>query len=219
MEVEPSPVLEAQRKAHPELAEKIDKIQQHANGKLYHQLTNALLDYLAAPALTAESAAAELLEFFNSFIRPFESKFDKVRFVQILAIVSKPQAPDKALDLVNPFETSFAGHRDSTFLWKILKAEKLINSGQTDAAKELLDSLGKDIDSAYEVDALIQSELHKTNAKLWKSLGRWPEFYKSSILYLAFTPLAKIPAEERPRLAFEVGVASLVAEEEFNFGE
>jgi len=219
MEVEPSPALEAQRKAHPELAEQLDQIQQYVAGKLFHQLTNAILQYLASPALLAKGAAAELLQFFNDFIRPFESKLDKVRFVQILAIISKPQTPEAALELVNPFEASFTGHRDSTYLWKALKAEKLITGGQMDAAKELLDSLGKEIDNAYEVDALIQSELHKTNATLWKSLGRWHDFYKSSILYLAFTPLNKIPAEERPRLAFEVGVAALVAEEEFNFGE
>merc|ERR1712060_174735 len=32
-------------------------------------------------------------------------------------------------------------------------------------------------------------------------------------------PLAKIPVEERSQLAFEIGVASLCAEEEFNFSE
>jgi len=178
-----------------------------------------LLEYLASPPLSAQSAAPELLEFFDGFIRPFESKFDKVRWVQIVAIVCKPQAPQVALDLVAPFETYVEKHRDAKFLWLALKAEKLVLGDQTDAAKEVLESLGKGIDDAYEVDALIQSQYHKTNALLWKHIGQWQEFYKSSLLYLAFTPLASIPVEERPRLAFEIGVAALVAEEEFNFGE
>ncbi|CAK0826883.1 unnamed protein product [Prorocentrum cordatum] len=95
----------------------------------------------------------------------------------------------------------------------------LWQAGQFDAAKELLDVLGKEIDEAYEVPALIQSELQRANAQLWKKLERPQDFYKASILYLAFTPLASIPAAERPRLAFEVGAAALVAPEEFNFGE
>merc|ERR1712217_71882 len=37
--------------------------------------------------------------------------------------------------------------------------------------------------------------------------------------YLAFTHLASIPVEERSSLAFEIVVASLCAEEEFNFSE
>lgn len=219
MEVEPSPALEAQRKAHPEMSEQINQLERYANSKLYHQLTQALLEYLTSPAFAGSSAASELLDFFNAFVRAFESKFDKVRWVQIIAIVCKPQEPQVALDLVAPVETSVAGHRDSKYLWQALKAEKLVLGGQTEAAKELLDSLGKEIDDAYEVDALIQSQFHKTNALLWKSLEQWQEFYKSSVLYLAFTPLAKIPMEDRSQLAFEIGVAALVAAEEFNFGE
>lgn len=41
-----------------------------------------------------------------------------------------------------------------------------------------------------------------------------PRFYKSSILYLAFTPLDAIPVSERPQIAFETVVAALVAEED-----
>eukprot|EP00913_Durusdinium_trenchii_P018410 g17295.t1 len=110
-----------------------------------------------------------------------------------------------------------ASSRDAKFLWQTLKGEKLTLSGNTDAAKELLDTLGADIDAAYEiwqVQALIQSHFHKTKALLWKTLSRPDEFYKSSILYLAFTPLEAIPKEERPRIAFETVVSALVAEED-----
>merc|ERR1712217_351304 len=95
----------------------------------------------------------------------------------------------------------------------------LVLSGDTDAAKDLLDNMSKDIGDAYEVDALIQSHFHKTQGVLWKALGRHQDYFKSSILYLAFTPLAAIPVEERPKLAFEIGCAALVAQEEFEFGE
>merc|ERR1719379_2025950 len=88
-----------------------------------------------------------------------------------------------------------------------------------DEAKELLEAVGAEIEAAYEVDALIQSCLHKTYALMWKKLGRHQEDFRSSILYLAYTPLASIPVEERPQMAFEVGVAALVAPEEFDFGE
>jgi len=139
--------------------------------------------------------------------------------VQILAIICKPQEPKAALELIGSFEESVAKHRDAKYMWQALKGEKLTLKGDTDEAKELLDTLGKEITDAYEVDALIQSQFHKTSALMWKQIGRWQDFYKSSILYLAFTPLASIPEKERPQLAFEIAVAALVAEEEFNFGE
>jgi 26S proteasome regulatory subunit N9 len=219
MEVEPSPVLEAQRQAHPELGDAIDELQKFQAGKLYHQLTQALLKYLASPPFAAPSAAAELLEFFNSFIKPYEKKFDQVYWVQILAIVSKPQTPDGALELLGPFEALVEKNKSAKQLWLTVKAEKLTLAGQKDAAKDILDTVGKEIEEAYEVPPLIQSEFHKTNAMLWKTLGRPQEFYESSLKYLAFTPLASIPEKEQAKLAFEIGLSSLVAEEEFNFGE
>jgi len=218
---EPSPALEAQRKAHPELAEQIDEMQKHAGTKLFHQLTQALLKYLASPCFqaTQPGAAAGLLEFFDGFIKPLEGKFDKVRLVQILAIVCKPQTAEKALEIIAPFEASTATNKDAKSLWQALKAEKLTLAKQADEAKEMLECIDKEISNSHEVDAVVQSQYHKTSALLYKHLGRPQEFYKSSILYLAYTPLASIPAEEQPQTAFEIAVAALVAQEEFNFGE
>lgn len=219
MEVETSPALDAQRKAHPDLGESLDKIERYANQKLYHQLTDELLQYLTLPPFTKSAAAGELHDFFEGYIKAFESKFDKIQWVQMLAIICKQQTPEKALALIEPFEASVVGHRDAKYMWQALKAEKLIVAGKAGDAKELLETVGAEIEAAYEVDALIQSHFHKTNALLWKTLQRPQAFYKSSILYLAFTPLASIPVEERSALAFEIGVASLCAEEEFNFSE
>jgi len=221
MEVDSFPVLDTQRQAHPELGEKLDKIQKYVTGKLHHQLTQTILEYLAsAPfAGSSPSAATELKELFDGFIKSFEAKFDKVRWVQILSIVAKPQTPAVALEIIAPFEERVSSERDAKYLWQVLKGEKLTLLGKTDEAKDVLDALGAEIEAAYEVQALIQSHFHKTNALLWKTLSRPQEFYKSSILYLAYTPYSEIPAEDRPRIAFEVVVAALVAEEEFNFGE
>ena len=92
--------------------------------------------------------------------------------VQILSIIAKPQTPAVALDLIAPFEEAMSGSRDAKFLWQTLKGEKLTLSGDTEAAKELLDNLGSEIEAAYEVQALIQSHFHKTKALLWKTLRR-----------------------------------------------
>jgi len=217
MEVEDA--LEAQRKAHPDLLEQLDTIHKFATAKLYHQLTQAILEYLGQPCFAAPGAADELLAFFNGYIKPFESKCNKIHSLRILAIVCSQQKPEIALELLAPFEATIEGDRDAKFLWQILKSEKLVSAGKFDEAKDSLENLNTEITNAYEVDALIQSQFHKTYALLWKKLERPQEFFKSSLLYLAFTPLSAIPEKERPQLAFDVGVSGLIAEEEFIFGE
>jgi len=217
MEVEDA--LEAQRKAHPEFLEQLDTLHKYGTEKLYHQLTQALLEYLGQPIFEQKSTADELLAFFKGYVKPFEGKFNKVHSLRILSIVCKQQAPEVALELIAPFEANCEGNRDAKFLWSILKSEKLVLAGKFDEAKDDLENLDKAITDAYEVDALIQSHFHKTYALLWKTLGRSQEFFKSSLLYLAFTPVSAILAEARPRLAFEIGVAAMVSEEEFIFGD
>lgn len=213
--------LEAQRKAHPELTETIDKLEKYSTSKLYHQLTLTVLDYLASPAFAPSKAGAdaELRDFFTSFLKGYETKLDKVKWVQFLVIVCKPQSNEVALELIQPYEATVADHRDAKYLWQALKAEKLVLGGQTDEAKDLLEIMGSEIEAAYEVDALIRSQYHKTNALLWKTLKRPTEFFRSSLLFLAYTQLQAIPVEERPRLAFEIGVAALIAPDEFEFME
>lgn len=218
---ETNAILEAQRKAHPESGEMLDELQKFTNMKLYHQLTGSLMKYLSsAPfATVSEGVAAELNAFFNDFIKQFQNHFDKVRWVQILSIICKAQRAQPALDLIAPYEDMLKDHRDASFLWRALKAEKLIQAEKFDETKELLDNLLSDVDNAYEVDARIQSQVHRTRALVWKALGQPSSFYKSSILYLAFTPLADIPEKERAGLAFEISVAGLIADDEFNFAE
>mmetsp|Transcript_15933 Transcript_15933/g.34485 ORF Transcript_15933/g.34485 Transcript_15933/m.34485 type:complete len:391 (+) Transcript_15933:168-1340(+) len=219
MEVEPHSALEEQKKKHPELSEQIDDLIQFHGQKLYHQLCEGLLAYLNSAPFLEPAAADELAAFFQSFLKPLEQKFDKVKFVKLLGLVTQKQDPKKALELIAPFESSTKDHRDSRYMWQALKAEKLIGAGSTDEAKELLDTLSKEILVAYEVHAQIQSQVHKTNALLWKALGRPQDYFRSSILYLTYTPFAEIPEKERPRLAFEIGVSALIAPEEFEFGE
>lgn len=219
MEVDAHPALEAQRLLHADHTERIDELQKYFGKKLYHQLTEKLIEYLSTPALSAPSAVGEVLDFFQEFVKPLDGKLDKVKFVQILAIVCKSQPAAKALEIILPFEASTSKNRDPKYMWTALHAEKLISSGQTDAAKEILDTLAKEVADAYEVDAIIQSTIHRTCAMLWKALNRPQDFFRSSILYLSYTPIAAIPVEQRPTIAFEVGVAALIAPEEYEFAE
>ena len=45
------------------------------------------------------------------------------------------------------------------------------------------------------------------------------EFYRNSLLYLVYTPLEQIPVADQVSLAFDMGLAALVATDIHNFGE
>jgi 26S proteasome regulatory subunit N9 len=207
-------ILENAKAKHPDLVPILDKLIQYTNSKLYHQLTQTTIEYIQSPCF---ASGTELVDFFEQFLKPFEKKLDPVSWVFILSIVARQKTPEDALALIAPFEVEKANHRDVYFLWKCLKGEKLVVSKKFEEAKEMLEGLGKEIDEAYDVDHLVHSQFHKTYATLHKELTKPEKFYKSSLQYLAYTSIDKI--SEKPRVAFEVCVAALIAEGEFDFGE
>jgi 26S proteasome regulatory subunit N9 len=45
------------------------------------------------------------------------------------------------------------------------------------------------------------------------------EFFKHTLLFLAYTPLEAISTTEQQAIAFDVGIAALISPEIYNFGE
>lgn len=50
-------------------------------------------------------------------------------------------------------------------------------------------------------------------------MGPPDSFYRSALMFLAYTPLEGIPQEERYTLATDISLAALTGEGVFNFGE
>merc|ERR1719310_930430 len=131
------------------------------------------IEYIQSPCF---ATGTELVDFFEQFLKPLEKKLDPVSWVFILSIIAKQKTPEESLVLIAPFEVEKATHRDAYFLWKCLKGEKQVTSKKYEEAKENLEALGKEIDEAYDVDALVQAEFHKTYASLYKALSQPDKF-------------------------------------------
>lgn len=50
-------------------------------------------------------------------------------------------------------------------------------------------------------------------------LSEAEEFYKVALQYVAYTPLDTLPKQEVVGLAFDLGIAALLGENIFNFGD
>jgi len=70
-----------------------------------------------------------------------------------------------------------------------------------------------------EVDASVNSSFYLVSSLLHKTLGDAAEFYKNSLLYLAFTPIETLSVTQRQALAYDLGLAALCGEKQYQFGE
>jgi len=207
-------LLADQRGKYPQYGEEIDNIAKYNTNKLYHQLTLVLLGYIRHPEF---DSGDDLVSLFNGFLKHLQDKVKPINWVLMLSIVAKQMTAQDALTFIEP--EAFPKQKDANNLWKVLKAEKLVSVGEQAQAKTILEPLGKQLDAAYEVNPLVASAFHKSYAQLYKAAGEVDLFYRSSMDYLAYTPLEQIPESDKTRLAFEISVSALLAKKEFNFGE
>lgn len=91
---------------------------------------------------------------------------------------------------------------------------------QLDAAKELLDGCKQQIDQFMGImDSVIHSHYYLAAFQYFKLKGQAAEYFRHALLYLTYTPLPSISAAAQHTLAADVGMAALLGDDTYNFGE
>ncbi|CEL94089.1 unnamed protein product [Vitrella brassicaformis CCMP3155] len=222
MEAERSPVgqLSAEAARVPEAAELISQIRGYYDSKYWHQLTDALFEYLQMPQVAGDAAA--LLEFHHNFVRSVEKRINPLRMVQLLKIVCANQDADRALAILEPYEEVLKNQPESNaaqMLWSCLKVHHMVAKGEYMECRDRLEVLQQQLEDTHGVDVAVSAAYHGAWADLHKAMGRPELYYASCLLWLAYTPIQNIPEGDRPKIACDISIAALQASDMFNFGE
>jgi len=86
-------------------------------------------------------------------------------------------------------------------------------------AKQTLVKAKEKLDATTGVDASVYSTYYRAWASYYKLVNVPEEFYQYAIKYIAYTQLDSIPKQTLVELAFDLGIAALVGETIFNFGD
>lgn len=68
-------------------------------------------------------------------------------------------------------------------------------------------------------ETAVHSAYYRLRSEYYKAVGPPDSFYRSALMFLAYTPLEGIPQAERYTLATDISLAALTGEGVFNFGE
>jgi 26S proteasome regulatory subunit N9 len=69
------------------------------------------------------------------------------------------------------------------------------------------------------LDSEIYSAYYHAWLLFYKATDSPKDFYKTGILYIAYTDLKKLSNQEKMSLAFDMGIAALIGDDIYNFGE
>jgi len=75
------------------------------------------------------------------------------------------------------------------------------------------------LESLTGVDPEVHTEYYGVLTALHKETGTPAQFYKNALLFLSYTPVNKMSKDEKLVLAFDMGLAALLGDTIYNFGE
>ena len=207
--------LQAQAAAAPELAGEYAQMEDLYKRKLWHQLTCVLEAFMVLPA-----AASHLVPLFETFVKDFKHKLNKMALARIQIAMAHQM---KDVDEVTAFCQAAAEDaakeeaQASSFILSELARIQLA-AERVEACKTQLDKAAEYMEAAGASNA-VQAAFYRAWVAYYKVKGPAHEFYSHALLLLAYQPLSQMPREEQVTLSFDMGIAALVGENLYNFGE
>ncbi|KAM2503774.1 hypothetical protein PS1_037762 [Malus domestica] len=214
--------LESLRNAHPELAEWYNSLADLYQRKLWHQLTLKLEQFVALAVFQAGDA---LIQLYHNFITDFETKINLLKLAHFAVIVSR-QYPEKeaAISYLEGVIEKLQATREQRIEEPILYIKmqiaifKLEQQDQK-GCKNLLEDGKTTLDSMTDIDPSVYASYYWVSSQYHKFRQEFAEFYKSALLYLAYTSVESLSESFKLDLAFDLSLSALLGDNIYNFGE
>mmetsp|Transcript_20813 Transcript_20813/g.48079 ORF Transcript_20813/g.48079 Transcript_20813/m.48079 type:complete len:318 (+) Transcript_20813:370-1323(+) len=154
----------------------------------------------------------------------FAGKISPVKHASLAITISKQYDESEAgimscVEFLEEVDKKLATVKEAVLLIRLEIARRKLQKGDVAACKVLTEECQQILNDFAEVDNVINSSFYLVSSLLHKNLGSAQDFYKSSLLYLAYTPLESLSDAQKQALAFDLGLAALCGEKIFQFGE
>lgn len=214
--------LESSQAKFPEQAQLLSDSASLYNRKLWHQLTDKIEGALQQPAFLENGF---LIPLYDNFVAVFAHRINLLRLAHIAVTVSQqykePQAAVAFLErVIKQLADATQRNKDQPALFlRMHIAQYKLHMKQEDEAKVMVEEGRTKLDAMQDVDPSVSAIVHLVASLYYKQKRNFAEFYKASLLYLAYTQTDALPPQQRLSLAVDISLAALLGENVYNFGE
>ncbi|KAJ6126695.1 hypothetical protein N7523_002307 [Penicillium sp. IBT 18751x] len=242
----PDFLAEQQAQGTPETQTYLLTFEDFWERKLWHQLTDSLVEFFRMP-----ESAPQRLAFFKTFVLSFADRINQLKFVSLGLMASTECGDDKE---ALAFLTSLAEKVDKpesqdAYVYALADVANVkLRLQDLDGAQKDLASCQRVLDSFDSVESVVHASFYKTNADyhhvrirqpckkpqkhtsagtckikeqtdIFQAKQEFASYYKNALLYLACINLEDLQESERAERAYNLSVAALVSDSIYNFGE
>jgi 26S proteasome regulatory subunit N9 len=239
--------LESMSTLHPDLSEQYQSLVGLYQGKLWHQLTISILDFVSDPSVTLRTTATgtnSYLALFDGVVLPIDKRLNQLTLARIASAVAFSLLDDppyrdgvaarailenflEKRDRLGPSAALHAESRLGLLGLTILArgGEALTTESSVRALEEVRGSIDRNrpvlaelADTESEA-AVVHSAFYETAMTYRKAVGPPEAYYREAIQYVSYTSLSDLSPDEWYNLATDLSLAALTGEGVFNFGE
>eukprot|EP00050_Salpingoeca_kvevrii_P006757 m.291448 g.291448 ORF g.291448 m.291448 type:complete len:372 (+) comp12470_c0_seq1:63-1178(+) len=180
--------------------------------KHWHQLTEALLALVAAHPAEAEPV-------YSQFVREFEDRLNKESLARlILAAAGQASSATDAIQFIENVQTKAAADSTAKIILNSAQAHYHLLNQDSASAKKLLAACEEQLG---EVDGVspMHADYYRVLAEMHKINGEFAEFYTAALKYLGCVEIESISVVDQVQRAYDLGLAALLGDGIYNFGE
>ncbi|MFQ6626976.1 hypothetical protein Gotur_006226 [Gossypium turneri] len=213
--------LDSLRNEHPELADWYNSLADLYQKKLWHQLTLKLEQFVA---LTVQAGDA-LIKLYRNFITDFETKINPLKLAHFAVIVSQQYAEKEAAisfleGVIEKLQATKEQRIEEPILYIKMQISKFkLEQGDQKECKKLLEDGKSTLDSMTDIDPSVYATYYWVSSQYHKFRQEFAEFYRSALLYLAYTSVESLSESFKLDLAFDLSLSALLGDNIYNFGE
>ncbi|XP_076819396.1 26S proteasome non-ATPase regulatory subunit 13-like [Clavelina lepadiformis] len=199
------------------LTESWDKINELYSKKLWHQLTTLLQSFVKDESF---QKGTTLLELYANFITEFENKINPLSLVEILCPYVIRQFTDskEALDFLEKIKEKTKGYEEANILCLTAMGSIHLLLKDFDNTKKIMEECEQMLDALPGVTT-VHSRFYELSSNYHQIQFNHNEYYKDALRYLGCVELDSIPVTEQQERAFNLGLAGLIGDKVYNFGE
>lgn len=208
----------------PSSKEAFEKINDLHTRKLWHQLTEELKLAVQNPDM------GDLESMYNKFIKEFQAKLNPVSLVQILVGITRSAMSGCVEDALKFLVPHLTPESDASKTVVTVSAEAHVlllsevsrlrlRAADNDGCKEAIETSRELVDATFEMAPVVHSAFYQAAAEYHKVVGTPSEFFKNALQFLAYTTPESLAEVEQHQWAFDIGIAALVGQDIYNFGE
>lgn len=206
-----------QTNSPPEVSERWATVEDYYSRKLWHQLTEKLMEIVK---MSHYAQGTQLIDMYRNFLSDFEQKINPLSLVEILCphVIKQYTDAAEALAFLAKIKDKVKASNEATVLCLTAIGNIHLANGDQKEAKKIIEESEELLNTFHGVTT-VHSRFYELSSNYHQVLGNHNEYYKDALRFLGCVDIKDIPIQEQQERAFYLGLAGLLGSEIYNFGE